>query len=143
MKGFKRPSTKEAIDRNSSISKLSEGTDGISSQFSTAYPIKTPISQSYKVAVLARSEMKESGQLSQTPIKTDPGSTVGFSSSTHNTTAYNKTFGDTAFRKSKYAKSTNGGEQSYITRSSFYKDQDLSETLMMRSQSYSKIQCPH
>lgn len=45
-------------------------------------------------------------------------STIGFSSSTNNTTGYSKSFGDSAFRSSKYL---GGADQTTLTRSSFYK----------------------
>jgi len=136
LKQNKRPSTKEAIDRNNNISQLSEGIESASCQFNTAYPIKTPIKNPSAKSSKDVSYIKGSNSKQQS-------STIGFSSSTHNTTMYNKTFGDSAFRSSKYTNSANGGEQSSITRSSFYHDRDLSETLMMRSQSYYKIKCPH
>jgi hypothetical protein len=45
-------------------------------------------------------------------------STIGFSSSTGNTTVYSKNFADAQLGGSRYAPS---GDQSTITRSSFYK----------------------
>ena len=155
---IKRPSTKDNADRNNNnISRISEGMESASCQFNTSYPIQTPIKHTSHVneidvnQVYGLSKTNESFQkLRQDSNGKAQNSTIGFSSSTNNTTGYSKSFGDSAFRNSKYM---GCADQTTLTRSSFYKylitfiinfrDRDLSETLMMRSQTYHKIECPH
>lgn len=125
LKGSKRPSTKEAIDRGNNISQISDNIDSTSCQFNTAYPIHTPVKQSMNKAnmdanlLYGLSKTNESFKKYQ-QLSNGKGqdSTIGFSSSTHNTTGYNKSFGDSGFRSSKY---TPGNDQSSIPRSSYYK----------------------
>ena len=126
LKCEKRPSTKEAIDRNSSISQVSEGIESMSCQFNTVYPIKTPVNQSSKYSeggsdpVYGLSKTNESFKNSVKWVSGSKAqnSTVGFSSSTNNTTKYSREFNESGFHASKNVPS---GNQSTITRSSFYK----------------------
>jgi hypothetical protein len=122
----KRPSTKEAIDRNSSISQASEGIESMSCQFNTAYHIKTPVNQSSKYSEggsdptygLSKTNESFKNNIKWVSGSKAQNSTVGFSSSTDNTTKYNREFNESGFQASKNAPS---GNQSTITRSSFYK----------------------
>lgn len=125
LKKEKRPSTKEAIDRGHHISGISENGDATSAQFNTAYPIKTPVPTSSKHGdidsghIYGLSKTNESFKKSKWMSGSKAqSSTIGFSASTENTTKYSKEHGDSAgFRSSKYVPS---GEQSSISRSSFY-----------------------
>jgi hypothetical protein len=59
-KNTKRPSTKEAIDRNKNMTQISEIKSDSLNQFNTAYPIRTPVQSSNKRAeagVEAESEL--------------------------------------------------------------------------------------
>lgn len=124
LKRAKRPSTKEAIDRNSSISNISENLDSASCQFNTAYPIKNPVQYSSKQSEVDSSQIYGLSKTNESFKKVTwssgakvQNSTIGFSSSTNNTTGYSKGFGDTQFRSSKYIPNA---DQNTITRSSFY-----------------------
>jgi hypothetical protein len=50
LKSIKRPSTKEAVDRNTNMSQISETRSDSLNQFNTAYPIRTPVQASSKKA---------------------------------------------------------------------------------------------
>lgn len=134
LKSIKRPSTKEAVDRNANMTQISETRSDSLNQFNTAYPIRTPVQASTKQAE-ADSELvyglsKTNGSFKKAQWMSGKfapfifigskaqSSTIGFSSSTGNTTGYCKSLADAQFRGSKYAPS---GDQSTITRSSFYK----------------------
>mmetsp|Transcript_9781 Transcript_9781/g.10987 ORF Transcript_9781/g.10987 Transcript_9781/m.10987 type:complete len:213 (-) Transcript_9781:94-732(-) len=67
-------------------------------------------------------------------------STLGFSSNRDNASAHRAIFGGSELSTSKYLQNA---DQSSVSRSSFYLDREMSETLMMRSQAYTKIECPH
>lgn len=125
LKRAKRPSTKEAIDRNSSICNMSENIGSTSCQFNTAYPIKTPVQYSSKQSEVDVNQIYGLSKTNESFKKVTwssgskmQNSTIGFSSSTNNTTGYSKGFGDAQFRSSKYIPNA---DQSTITRSSFYK----------------------
>ena len=121
----KRPATKEAVDRGNNISQLSDEIESASCQFNTEYPIKTPNKQtpqkrrtdSNPIYGLSKTNDSFNNHQHLSNQKAQD-STVGFSSSTHNTTGYSKSFGDSGFRSSKY---TPGADQSSIPRSSYYK----------------------
>ena len=122
---IKRPSTKDGVDRHSNISRISDGVESASCQFSTSYPIKTPIKQTSHAneidvnQVYGLSKTNESfKRMRQNSHGKEENSTIGFSSSTNNTTGYSKSFGDSAFRNSKYM---GCADQTTLTRSSFYK----------------------
>lgn len=109
LKRVKRPSTKEAINRDNSITKISDGIDSSSCQFNTAYPIKTPIQHSTKHSetdsnlTYGLSKTNESFKNANWSSGSKAqSSTIGFSSSTNNTTGYSKDFTDIQFRNSKY-----------------------------------------
>ena len=103
----KRPSTKEAIDRNNSINKT---TDLISKEnkFNTSCATRTPGQHSEKTQ---ENDSDQAYGLSKTNESFQKGkwmsgsktqnSTVGFSASTGNTTDYGKGFGETQLRNLK------------------------------------------